>query len=376
MSTAYAPTPPATPGRGFFARQWADPESRSAIIGLGGVLLVHLLLLLLAPYLLRPEPITPGSLTSRTAAKQFNIVMDPNTFISKPKPPPPPPFKFVEVNPDAPENVPDKTNNFGAQNQQVAQEKPAEKESDTDRPETKGKKDFDAIVTGQLTKLEERMTVAPEPDVTPQEAQPVAKPRAEQNPLSGFEQKTGDSATGIGTNIAKRSENATAVPEKVEGAKDVKDPDETANQFVVVDPTRPRSRPTLANQKQVRSAILAENPIGTRNIGPMSYDAKWSNYGQYLQRMIEAIELSWNNILRSSRVYPPGGTSVFVKFRISSDGKITAIIDVETTSSEQGKEAAVTAITSRAPYGKWTDDMVALLGDSQELTFRFYYDPP
>jgi hypothetical protein len=54
-------------------------------------------------------------------------------------------------------------------------------------------------------------------------------------------------------------------------------------------------------------------------------------------------------------------------------GKITEILDVESTSSEQGKQSCVSSITLTAPYGDWTDDMIAVLGNSQELTFRFYY---
>jgi hypothetical protein len=29
--------------------------------------------------------------------------------------------------------------------------------------------------------------------------------------------------------------------------------------------------------------------------------------------------------------------------------------------------------TDRAPYGPWTDDMKAVLGSQQEMTFTFYY---
>ena len=35
--------------------------------------------------------------------------------------------------------------------------------------------------------------------------------------------------------------------------------------------------------------------------------------------------------------------------------------------------ACVSAITDRAPYGPWTDDMKAMLGSQQEMTFTFYY---
>jgi len=34
----------------------------------------------------------------------------------------------------------------------------------------------------------------------------------------------------------------------------------------------------------------------------------------------------------------------------------------------------VSAITDTAPYGDWTDDMIAILGNEQSLTFVFYYE--
>jgi hypothetical protein len=33
----------------------------------------------------------------------------------------------------------------------------------------------------------------------------------------------------------------------------------------------------------------------------------------------------------------------------------------------------MSAITKPAPYGPWTDDMKAVLGEQQEMTFTFYY---
>jgi hypothetical protein len=65
---------------------------------------------------------------------------------------------------------------------------------------------------------------------------------------------------------------------------------------------------------------------------------------------------------------------VTVKFTMNSKGEITEILDVENTSTEQGKQSCLSAITLTAPYGQWTDDMIAILGNSQEMTFRFYYE--
>jgi len=88
---------------------------------------------------------------------------------------------------------------------------------------------------------------------------------------------------------------------------------------------------------------------------------------------MEAIQVQWDRILIDSHTYPPSGSYVTVKFTMDLHGKITEILDVESTSSEQGKQSCVSSITLTAPYGDWTDDMIAVLGNSQELTFRFYY---
>jgi hypothetical protein len=62
-----------------------------------------------------------------------------------------------------------------------------------------------------------------------------------------------------------------------------------------------------------------------------------------------------------------------VKFTLDSKGRVTEILDVENNSSEQGKASCVSAITLTAPYGDWTPDMIAVLGNSQNFTFQFYY---
>ena len=65
------------------------------------------------------------------------------------------------------------------------------------------------------------------------------------------------------------------------------------------------------------------------------------------------------------RTYPPSGTTVEVKFKMTSDGKIAALIDVNSTSTEQGRQACISAIFNPSPYGKWTDEMSRSWGKSR-----------
>lgn len=362
--------PPAGRQRWAWPRLSSNPETRSVQIGVIGTLLLHVLLFVAAPYFMNLGPATmiPQSRPPQT----FSIEMAPEEFEAPKTQPKPPPFKFVEANPDAPDNVPDKTNNFSFMNQQVAQEKPTP-DGKNDMPALVGKKDVQStqIVDGQLTKPQESVPMAPPVEVAAKDATKEA-PKQEQIPLSGFEKKEGDNPDAFGSNVAKFAEGAKAVPERVEGIKNAPLIQSAVASTPKIDRNKPQERPVLQKQ-QVRPGIFSDNKFGTMNIGPTSVDAKWSNYGVYLQRMIETVQIQWDRILLQSTLYPPSGTTVTVSFRMDSDGKITTIIDVKNTSSDQGKEACISAITARSPYGKWSDDMIAMLGTSQEMTFTFYY---
>lgn len=135
----------------------------------------------------------------------------------------------------------------------------------------------------------------------------------------------------------------------------------------------PSARPQLTRTVHARPGIIAQNNFGTKNIGPTAIDARWSNYGEYLRRMIETAQIEWERIIVNLTALPAMGSSVSVKFILNSEGKIAEIVTVDSTANRTATEACVSAITRRAPYGAWTDDMRAVLGDRQELTFTFYY---
>ncbi len=365
-------TPPATsPLRGLCARVWHDPDTRSTTIGILAVVVFHLLLWFVGPRLLQFEAVAMEP-RAQSTARDFNIELAPETFAKPPKPPDP--FKFVETNPDAPENIPDKTTYFSSQNQQVAQEKPTP-DGKSDRPATEGKKDFESnqIVSGRLTQPVEHVEAQPPPSNLPVAETRVAAARAEQNPLSGDAKIEGENKDGFGASLAKRLENARAVPEKIEGVKDAKEFEEAVAMQPAIDPKRPRPRPMVVKQQQVRPAVLAENKFGTTNIGNIAFDAKWSSYGEYLRRMIDTVQIQWERLIIQQSANPANGSTVTVKFVINDEGKIIDIGVEKTTANETATRACLSAITDRMPYGTWTDDMKAVLGSQQEMTFTFYY---
>jgi len=350
-----------------------DRTDYSIVIGLTATLLFHLLLVWLAPNfdIMKFSGVHGGiSVTSANKGKTFDFEL------AQPPVKERDPSQFVETNSAAPENVPDKTNNFSNRNQQSAQEVAAKELDPENRPSVKGQdkiKNDTAIVSGDMSPPQ--LPSAPSTDVAKDNAQDQSeqKARMEQVPLEGFEKTEGKSEDGIATNVAKTKSATTHADQAVEGAKDATDPTGGLVNIAQSIHAQPKERPRLASTSLNRSTILSNRATGVANIGILGMDARWSEYGEYLNELIEIVQQKWYSILRESRVSPPRGSHVVVTFRINSKGEteITKVEDAD--AGKQGVFSCQNAITYPQPYRKWSDAMIAVLGDSQELTFSFYY---
>lgn len=376
MSTLLEP-PPLRPNSAAGRRTpWAGaPGDRRAVqIGVIGTLLIHVLLLWLAP-LIEPRG---GSVAMRPAddrARQFDIEMESDTFFT-----PPPPQQFVEINPDAPENIPDQTNNFGERNQQVAQEKPSE-QTDSESPAVEGQKEVEttAIVSGDRAEQEAQF-VPPTPP-SPEQLEEINEAvqqaaRLAQDPLPDSEKTEGDNADGFGGTVVPLPENPLPIPERIEGDRFATETDGSPNggRFRV-DPSRPAPRPSLA-ASNLRPTFITERINGTSNLGVVAHNALKTEFGAYLARIIETVDRQWANNIRSKWQagfsYPLAGSTVKVKFTLLKSGEV-AIVEVDSTADTLWSRVSVDAIAQRAPYGEWTEDMVRILGESTDITFTFHY---
>jgi hypothetical protein len=345
-----------------------DPDTRSIQVGLIWTLLVHLVLLLLAPRIFHSEG-SPGQFVRPgTNARNFDIELTPESLAFAPRSAPRP-MRFVETNPDANNNIPDNTDNFGAQNQQAAQPIP-DKNSKSRMPKTEGEKDFQndsQIVTGSLQK----------PDVTPpappaQQQQATEKKSETQKklevPLPGYVKSQGDNPDAFGTEAVRYPEPSTGADKRVEGDKNGKANAGEGTQAAQEVRPQPMARPRLA---QVRPGILQARPEGVSNAGVIGVDAHFSQFGDYLQELVNIVQVQWERIL-SGGVHPPH-SHVAISFRINFKGEISEIIKVEGDAGEYGTGAALSAIREPAPYRAWTKEMVAILGEDQVINFTFYY---
>ena len=101
---------------------------------------------------------------------------------------------------------------------------------------------------------------------------------------------------------------------------------------------------------------------------------EWRPYASYVRGVIDRVQSVWEHLLGGRRGYrPKTGTQVTVRFRLDRHGRTTEILKVE-TDDEAAAEPCVVAIARQGTFGEWTPEMIAKLGESQEITLEFFYE--
>lgn len=350
------------------ARAIKDPENRSVEIGVVGTVLFHLLLVTVAPRLPveRLHGVIPAAGASG-AGREFNIELAPDISVPEPRVDP---FRFVETNPEAPENEPDRTANFSNRHQQSAQPERAEERDAENRPSVSGQDEIrsDAIVSGDRSEPQAGMiTITTRPAEAAAEEEAAA--RAEQVPLSGAEKFTGDTPENVGSNISDARSPTTHAEEYVDGVRSAQG---TAGGVGVATEAAARAPAPRPRVSHARPTILTNRVTGTHNVGALGIDARWSEYGDYMNELIAIVDAQWRNLLAARSAWPPAGTHAVIKFKLNSEG-LTEIVSVEETCGTVGTQISLSAIRDREPYRKWTPQMIAVLGNEQTLEFGFYF---
>ncbi|MDP4592698.1 MAG: hypothetical protein NWQ74_08460 [Opitutales bacterium] len=133
-------------------------------------------------------------------------------------------------------------------------------------------------------------------------------------------------------------------------------------------PDRPR-----ASIPSGTAGLLLRNSVGVNRAGAVAIDARFSQYGDYTQRMLEAIQSSWWSIIERSQFEGVQRGRVTVRFRLHRDGTVTDATILSNEVTRVMSLACKDAVMAPAPYDAWRADMVALYGESDIVTINFYY---
>jgi hypothetical protein len=349
-----------------------ESEQRAAGIGVLCTIVFHALLFIIAP-LLPAEKFTGShsNLDAIAAAREktFDIELESGETEERKNP-----LYFVETNPDAPENEPDKTDAVSNRNQQSAQQERPPEIDPLNRPSVKGQDEIesDSIVSGDRAPPQPATPEAVAEALEQALAQAEQQARAEQVPLSGNEKVEGRSEDGVGSNISRNDAPSTNAPEYLEGSRDSRNPTGGLVAVPQVNRQVPRERPRLSSASTARTSPLQNRVAGTANIGVLGRDARWSEFGDYMAELIAIVDAEWQAITYEYRGHIPAGSRVKIEFVLNSDGEIK-VVSVEETAGRVAVGQCQAAIINRMPYRKWSRQMIAVLGDEQRITFGFHY---
>ena len=244
----------------------------------------------------------------------------------------PPKLRFIETNPLANQAVPKTTPFTSSRNQTAAQPVPEKMPTNSPLPKSEGTSEQLRIAKGKPRSIDQS------------EAQPISQPS-----ISMAAPVKAPPPPGPGKSAAQPSPTPAPVP-------------------VAANPDRPR-----ASVSSGTYGLLLRRPVGVNRAGTIAVDARFSNYGDYTQRMMEAIQSSWWSIIERSRFEGLSRGNVIVRFRLHRDGTVTDAQVLGTEVTRVMTLACKDAVMAPAPYDIWRADMVAMYGESDTVTINFIY---
>lgn len=316
----------------------------------------------------------------------------------KPLPPEPEPepkqdeLQNVVASPDAPQNKPDETLNFSSRDQQAAQEKPAEELDPDFIPSSEGElEESNAVTTGQMFKqtaqeIAAQLQSAQQSLTNPQKGTKDGEGEddVDMDPPALPDVYKGEAADGKGIRSLLEVGKAPEIPDvdtKEVVIPDVVTPEVVEKQLAHREQqyqpqmqqaqVQPMPRPSLSG---AMPTVLARHKPGVAATGTVAFNANFSEYGEYLDRMWEVVLTKWYDLNGYSRASVQDTRSfVRIQFYITKDGRVEDLEVLESTSSQIAELRCVDAIKAGAPYWDWTSDMVRVLGDRQVINVTFWY---
>lgn len=298
--------------------------------------------------------------------------------------------RFIEASPEAPENEPDRRDQYSYRAQQAADNSPLSDAAN--KPKVDGDEDSQKILQGSLQQtppLEPGVYApaarpgegegdqggklgAPNELILPQLAKPIPAPNfIQQDPASDLGPGSRVDLVDEAPEVFEVSDLDAPInvyrPQSV--AEQVQKIGDGAGGSLEAQPT-PRSRPRLAPELIVGPLMRSHGSTSRR--GSLAIDATFSEFGEYEQQFYAAVQTGW---YQEIEFFQPIDTStrVQVRFTLYADGRVENVKAVQTSASEIATFICETAITKRSPFRPWTKEMVQVFGQQRTLHVVFHY---
>lgn len=278
--------------------------------------------------------------------------------------------RFVEANPNAPSNDPDKTPNVAARAQQSAQ--PDAVVVDTQNlPNVDGEvENSQAIIAGDMAETMPFVPMARGQSGEGDFARPMPEGAREKESLKV------DPSELTGKGIYPVAQENPHLPEDnsmivMASSKQMQnDSQEQAEAMGERLLPRPRQKVSV----RVVPAPLMKSSSRATQVGVVAIDAKMTPFGLYRQQMMEAISQQWY-LLASHLKFLQTDTNaqVVLEVIVDKEGSVEDLKVIHSSASTAATLVCQDAIMSRSPFGEWDPSMVDLFGDRQTIRIHFYY---
>ena len=279
--------------------------------------------------------------------------------------------KFVEANPDTPQNSPDKEENFSFRDQQAAQPDKADPSKTNLEPEVKGTIESQKIVESS-DKIEIDPLVTPLVNNVAKERGKNMNPQIEKQVNSQKDQKEIDQNDGfysekiLDKRNSKKKLLSFSSPKALESSN-IKNHDTHDHPIQKI---RPKLSADLIHGPLLKSTNVAPR------IGMIGIECRLHPYGVYVQKMMQSIEEQWNQLAKGSIQYLRRDllpNQITLTFKLDSNGNISSLSRIDQEGYSLAAELCRQAIASRAPFGKWTEKMINDFGHTDQITINFRY---
>lgn len=309
-----------------------------------------------------------------------------------PEPITPDELKFVEANPEAPENEPDRKDQYSFRAQQAADQ--SLKEALLDAPQIDGEEDSQKIIQGAMEQAPPLTPGVYAPAVQPGEgegtdggkagasaaqmvlpAEPLPAPDfIQQKPVTDDGPGSSLETPGVGKEVIENPDPEAPISlyKPQPQPQTAQQQQQQANGSGGAPDAKPvpRARPTLSPDLIHGPVMRSEGSASRR--GALAIDATFSEFGEYQQQFYAALQAGW---YQEIEFFQPIDTStrVVVSFRITADGVIHDVEVLHTSASEIATLICQTALTKRSPFRPWTKEMVTVFGQERTLEVVFHY---
>jgi len=292
--------------------------------------------------------------------------------------------QYVMANPSIEEAVPDKTNNFSDRNQVAAQEDTVPLSENEDPLIEGDSEDSNRIVQGasptQTDDVVDPSSLSPgETMLVEQQPAPKSRPSVTAPDVIIDERKATDGLMSL----EKPQDNPElkAIEDTLDRLNPIEKESPLDGQGSGLTFTPPQQEGSTQREPRPRPKVpvyvpygpLKKNLTGVVKNNRMAINSRLTEFGVYLDRVLEMIDRRWRQLSYDTRSISLNGNWVTIRFMITREGSVTDLKVIESGVGRWEEIMSVDSIKDPAPYPRWTPEMIAALGTEEEITIKYIY---